>query len=150
LRALATEDLHVTLCFLGGKPLDAVPAILGVVAGVAGLPAAPLRLGEGLWLPRRGPRVLAVGLEDSSGRLGAVQAALSDGLAGGGWYRPERRPFLAHATVARVRHGARVRAADLPELPDVAFLGSRVTLFRSKLSPAGARYEPLGSVELAS
>lgn len=150
LRPLADEGLHVTLCFLGGQPADQVHAVLAaVLAAVSGLPAAPLRLGDGLWLPRRGPKVLAVGLADPAGVLSAVQAQLSDALASGGWYRPERRPYLPHVTVARVRHGARVRAEPLAAPAALEFTGSRVTLYRSHLSPSGARYEPLGSVELS-
>jgi 2'-5' RNA ligase len=149
LRGLSDEALHVTLCFLGGVSADAVPELLALVAGVSGQPAAQLRLGEGLWLPRRAPRVLAVSLSDRDGRLGAIQSLLSDALAGAGWYRPERRAYLPHVTVARVRHGARVPARSLSAPEPLEFTGSRVTLFRSRLSPAGAKYEPLGSANLS-
>jgi RNA 2',3'-cyclic 3'-phosphodiesterase len=151
LRALTDDALHVTLCFLGSQDAGQVPSVLSAcLAAVRETPAAPLRLGDGLWLPRRGPRVLAVELVDLSGVLGAAQARLSDALAAGGWYRPEPRPYLAHVTVARVRHGSRVRASELSPPEPLEFTGSRVTLFRSRLSPSGARYEPLGSVELGS
>jgi ketosteroid isomerase-like protein len=39
---------------------------------------------------------------------------------------------------------------SLPRPPAVDFTGSRVTLFRSHLAAAGARYEPLGTVPLGS
>jgi RNA 2',3'-cyclic 3'-phosphodiesterase len=148
LRAVSTQNLHVTLCFLGAQPCGAVAPVLDVCAQLASLPAAGLRLGHGLWLPRRAPRVLAVGLEDDGGRLGAVQARLSAGLAAGGWYRPETRRFLAHVTVGRVRRGARVSPGELEAPEPVAFAGRRVSLYRSALGLAGARYEVLGGVEL--
>jgi RNA 2',3'-cyclic 3'-phosphodiesterase len=149
LRAVPPRSLHVTLCFLGSQPAAAVPEILSACSVVAGLPAVALSVQRSIWLPPRRPRVLAVELGDAAGRLGDVQAALSDALHAGGWYPPEARPFLAHVTMARVRNRARVRPRELPPLTSEAFAGSRVTLFRSRLGPAEARYEPLGSVQLS-
>ncbi len=149
LRLVRVEDLHVTLCFLGWQPASVVSAVLDACSVVAGLPAVRLVVGEGIWLPPRRPRVLAASLEDDTGGLVAVQRALSDSLSAGGWYTPEKRPFLAHVTVARVgSRGRAPRTLHDPAPPRHAFIGSRVTLFRSRLSAAGARYEPLGTVEL--
>jgi 2'-5' RNA ligase len=149
LRAIPAGDLHVTLCFLGAQPAGEVPNILAVCERVRGWPAARLALGDALFLPRRAPRVLAVGLDDAGGRLAAVQAELAQALGAGGWYRPDPRPFLAHATVARVRRGARVRARELPAAAPQDAVADRVTLFRSTLGHGGARYEGVGSVALA-
>ena len=81
-------------------------------------------------------------------RSARAQAALSRALESGGWYVPEKRRFLAHVTVARVRKGARVRREELPPPAADALRGSTVTLYRSRLGAGGARYEPLYSVEL--
>jgi 2'-5' RNA ligase len=152
LRAVQVESLHVTLCFLGWIEVGQVDAVTDACGVVRGMPAASLRVGPGIWLPPRRPRVLAVELDDLGARLGAVQSALSGALSAGGWYKPEKRPFLAHVTVARVGRGARVRrGSELPGLPDdLTFVGSTVTLFRSRLSPSGARYEGLASVETST
>jgi len=147
-RAVAVESLHVTLCFLGWVEVGEIEAVARACGVVAGMPAAELRVGRGIWLPARRPSVLAVELADDGGRLGAVQSALSEALAEGGWYRPEERPFLPHVTVGRVGRGARVgRGSELPDVPDGGSFGpTTVTLFRSRLSPSGARYEGLASV----
>lgn len=150
LRLIGPEDLHVTLCFLGWQDADEIDSILAACAGSAAQPAAGLRVDRAIWLPPRRPRVLAVELADASGTLSAVQADLSRALEAGGWYVPERRPFLAHVTVARVARDGRLRTRELVSPPAVAFEGSRVTLFRSRLSAAGARYEPLGTVLLGA
>ena len=149
LRPVAVESLHVTLCFLGAVEVASVDAVAAACGVVREMPSASLRVGRGIWLPPRRPGVLAVELLDEGGQLGAVQAALSEALAEGGWYEPEKRPFLAHVTVARVGKGVRVRRGlQLPSLTgDLSFSGSTVTLFRSRLSRAGARYEGLASVE---
>jgi 2'-5' RNA ligase len=150
LRLVREEDLHVTMCFLGWQGVGEVDSIASACGVLAGEPAAQLRVAGSIWLPRRRPRVLAVQLDDREGALARAQSRLSEVLESGGWYRPEARPFLAHVTVARVRGGARVRGTELDAPPGLALAGSTVTLFRSRLSPSGARYEGLASVELTT
>jgi 2'-5' RNA ligase len=148
LRPLSVDSLHATLCFLGwqtASEIDSIGAACGVVAGEA---APELSLGDARWLPPRRPRVLAVDLVDPSGALTRVQATLSQTLAAGGWYEPERRPYLAHVTVARVARGSRAPRAPLPSVSSLGFPAARVTLYRSRLLRAGAQYEPLVTIEL--
>jgi RNA 2',3'-cyclic 3'-phosphodiesterase len=152
LRAVASEALHVTLCFLGAKPEKAIAPLAELVqacaAGAGGV--AGLALGEPLWLPRRRPRVLAVALEDRHGELAALQARLVERLAEDGWHDPETRPYLPHVTVARVRGGKAPQGARAPAAPPAfVFDGAAVVLYRSRLSQAGARYEPLSVRRLA-
>lgn len=150
-RLVAPEDLHVTLCFLGWQGVGEIDAIGRACGAVAGSGVASLQVGEPVWLPRRRPRVLAVGLSDLEGVLGRVQGALSDVLVRGGWYEAQAREYLAHVTVARLGRAARVpasRARSLETPRRLTFEGSTVTLYRSRLSPTGARYEALASVEL--
>jgi 2'-5' RNA ligase len=168
LRLLADEALHVTLCFLGATPSSERYAI-GAACREATAAHGPLRLslGEPLALPRRRPRVVAVGVSAAAdtgerehrrdpgeigGELDELQAALSARLAAGGWYRPEPRPFLAHLTVARARSQARIDARALARLAPIEtppFVADTVTVFRSHTRPGGARYEPLVRVLLA-
>lgn len=150
LRPVARESLHVTLCFLGWRWVEEIAAIGEAVAGVVDRCRGPARLSvtQGIWLPPRRPRVLAVELADAGGVLGRVQGELSRALEAGGWYEPESRPFLAHVTAARVGRGGRVRRGELPPVPALEFEGSTVTLYRSRLSRGGAQYEPLAKVEL--
>jgi RNA 2',3'-cyclic 3'-phosphodiesterase len=148
LRLVRPEDLHATLCFIGSRPAREIEQIASACDVVAGEPVLESRLGEALWLPARRPRVLAVALEDADGALARIQATLSSALVAGGWYAPESRPFLAHVTVARVGRDARVRPHQLEAPPALDVRCSRVTLYRSRLGPAGARYEPLEVVEL--
>lgn len=148
LRPIAAEAMHVTLCFLGWLEEAAIEPLSGAVRDCAA-PVAALRLGAPLWLPRRGPRVLAVALEDPHGSLLALQERLVGSLVDGGWHRPEARPFLAHVTVARVRKDAHVRAQTLDAPPALVFAGAALTLYRSRLERTGARYEALARVPLA-
>jgi RNA 2',3'-cyclic 3'-phosphodiesterase len=146
-RPVAPEAIHLTLAFLGRRPETDVAAIEPILHAAAG-PAPRLRLAGALLLPPRRARVLCAALEDLDGTLAALQSHVSDGLAAAGLYTPEKRPFRAHANVARVRAGARApRAVDAAPQP-LAFAGEALTLFVSRLHPHGARYEPLVRVNL--
>jgi 2'-5' RNA ligase len=151
LREVAPDALHATLCFLGWRPADEIEQIGNACAhALVGRAAPALSFTGPLWLPRRRPRVLAVGLGDHSGALGEIQASVSLAMSGGHWYEPERRRFLPHVTVARVTGRARARPAELAPLRPEQFDGAAVTLYRSRLQPTGARYEPLRRVEFSS
>jgi 2'-5' RNA ligase len=144
------ESLHVTLCFLGTRPVDEAAAIGAAVVGCAA-PVPGLGLRAAAWLPRRRPGVLAIDLDDAQGACAALQRSLARSLAALGAYEPGRRRFRPHVTVARVRRGARVEDPAVPVLPALpAFAGAAVTLFRSELAPGGARYEALARAVLAA
>jgi 2'-5' RNA ligase len=89
--------------------------------------------------------VLAIGIEDESGALGELQADVSAALQELGAYEPEKRPFLPHVTVARVRRGRRVRPQRLPAPAPLPFTAPGLVLYRSHPGPGGARYEPLAA-----
>jgi len=151
LRPVATEALHVTLVFLGWQDETAAEAIAAAAFGAGAGAAAPeLRPAAVRPLPPRDPRLFALDLDDADGRATALQAAVSAALEGGGWYRPEKRPFWPHVTLARVKRGER-RVAPLPEAPAppaAPFEAGELTLYRSTLRPQGALYEPLARATL--
>lgn len=147
-RVVATESLHVTLCFLGSLDVVRVAALADAVSRVEGRPAARLETGGALCLPPRRPRVVAVSLLDRGGALAAVQSELSSALESLGVYASERRAFLAHVTVLRMRGGRRVRTSEVSDPPALTLVGSTVTLFRSRLGGGPARYEALAQAGL--
>jgi len=146
-RPVAPEAMHLTLAFLGRRPATDVATISAVLSAIS--PRAPrLALSGALLLPPRGARVLCASLDDPDGTLATLQARVSDGLQAAGVYTPEKRPFRAHATVARLRPRARApRSVDAAPEP-LEFSGQALTLFVSRLHPSGARYEPLTRLNL--
>jgi RNA 2',3'-cyclic 3'-phosphodiesterase len=151
LRPVRPEALHVTLVFLGWQDEKAAEAIASAAfEACSGLPAARLRAADVRPLPPRDPRLFALDLADEGGRASTVQAAISDALEAGRWYRPEKRPFWPHITLARVKRGERRVPAlpDDPAPPGEAFDASELTLYRSTLRPQGAIYEPLARMGL--
>ena len=140
-RAIAEADIHVTLVFLGDHPPDVVEPISAALSE-AWRPVGGLRLGSALRLPPRRPRVAAIEVEDPRGELAALQADVSGRLAALGLHTPERRPFLAHVTVARRSRGP--EGAVAPPAPGGEELDvSTLALYASRLAPGGARYEAL-------
>jgi RNA 2',3'-cyclic 3'-phosphodiesterase len=147
-RPVRDEALHLTLAFLGHRPSDDVEVITPLLEACAG-PAPPLALGPALLLPPRRARVLCAEVDDGAGELASLQGRVSAGLADAGVYEPEKRPFRAHATVARLRSGARSPRAAATDGPErLPFAGEALTLYRSSLRRGGAQYEPLVRVPL--
>ncbi len=165
LRPVAAEALHVTLCFLAYQPERAIERIAEVVQGVDPRPIEIRFAAEPAPVPPNRPRLFAVGAE-SEGAV-ALQAELSDRLEAERFYRPEKRPFWSHVTVARVkpskrsasdrrgrRRGRPVRVEAPPGPLPVELLepfgAVRVTLYRSLLRPTGAEYVSLAALDLSS
>jgi len=152
-RVLEPEALHVTLCFLGSRPVEEIDAI-GAVLERCAAHVGELSLGAPLWLPPRRPRALAVELHDAEGGLARLQGSLREALVQATDWEAERRRFRAHITVARLRGrggGRRSTPADplaLPATPPLRFVPESVVLYRSWLSPAGASYEALACTDL--
>jgi 2'-5' RNA ligase len=145
LRPVAAEALHVTLVFLGWQDESAAQTIFDAASdATVGIPAPLLRAGDVRPLPPRNPRLFALELDDQGDRASGLQRAVSDALEAGRWYRPEKRPFWPHLTLARVKRGER-RVAGLAgsPAPGDPFPATQLTLYRSTLRPQGALYEPL-------
>jgi RNA 2',3'-cyclic 3'-phosphodiesterase len=145
LRPVAPESLHVTLVFLGYLPEKEIGTVAATAFGAAGGLVPPrLAVQEVRPVPPRDPRLFALDLWDEDGRATVVQTAASDALAAAKLYRPEKRPFWPHITFARVKRGERRAPAVAAEgLPTEPFEAADLTLYRSHLSPRGARYEAL-------
>jgi 2'-5' RNA ligase len=145
LRLLEHELLHVTLCFLGERPVGEIEAIGQAVAACAA-PVGELSLGAPLWLPPRRPRTLAVELhDDERGALQALRDEVVQALAGVCDFEPERRRFRPHITVARMRAQNAPRDRALPATPALSFVPRALVLYRSWLSRSAASYEALVS-----
>ena len=139
----------MTLVFLG-RESAAVATIWETAATAArGLAAPAFVARKGVWVPPRRARLLAVDLEDSEARGAAVHAAVSDALLEAGLHEAEARPFWPHVTVARVRGRARIRETSPIAIPGTPFDATVLTLYRSDLHPAGARYVALERLTLA-
>lgn len=165
LRPMRPEALHVTLCFLDRHPEAAVARIAELLGRA---PDGPVTLQfdpEASPMPKGRPRLYAIGGVSES--ASALQAELARTLGAEGFYKPEKRGFWPHVTVARVRserlapeagqrrgkgRPRRVKQAPkpLPKRLTAPFGAVRIALYRSDLKPQGAEYVRLAGVDLPS
>jgi 2'-5' RNA ligase len=144
LRLVDPEYVHITMAFLGHRPLDEVEPLAALVAGLAPAPEPiPLRTAGALWLSPRRPHVLTVAVADVAGALEELQTRLWDALEEGFAVVRERRRFRPHLTVARVRKGWTAPSHALPPAPERPLSAEALTLYRSHLGGGPARYEAL-------
>lgn len=152
MRALDAQLLHVTVNFLGSRPVEEIEPLSALVQSCVQPPMGQASLGAPLWLPPRQPRALAVEVHDDSGTLSELHRSLSADLdvAGLSSSSPTRgsrhRAFRPHVTVARLRRGVGPPRRTLAPTPQISFLPERLVLYRSWLSPEGASYEALAAI----
>lgn len=149
-RWIDVEHQHVTLNFLGWIESRLLPDVVAAVdaAGAAHGPADVALAPLGAFPRARRARVLWAGIDDPTRLLPGLAHDLGERLRAVG-YVPEEREYTAHVTLARLKIP---RPVDLFELPDPPghFTIDRVTLFRSRLSPSGARYEVVHEAYLSA
>jgi RNA 2',3'-cyclic 3'-phosphodiesterase len=141
-RVVPRANLHVTLAFLGHRPVGELAGIcreLGAAAAAAG----PIRLRASRYRETRSVGMLV--LDDLAGAAGKLALDLDGRLERLGVYEPERREWLPHVTVLRFRERPRLQP-DPPELGE--FAPSDAAAFLSRLRPSGAQYEVLESFAL--
>ncbi len=149
-RLVRPSQLHLTLVFMADVDAQRVPALSDVMN--LALPCAPFTLAFGGWgvFPPRGPaRVLWLGVEYGNAEVQALFDAVTARLASAG-IPGERRSFAPHLTLGRWRESSR---SPRPNLPPTGTVGvqrvTSVTLFHSRLLPAGSEHTVLARAPLA-
>jgi 2'-5' RNA ligase len=141
-RVVPPENLHVTLAFLGSRPAEEVPAIARELAAAAAA-AGPVRLRPESYRETRSVGMIV--LEDVGGAATALAEDVAERLERLGAYRREGRPWLPHVTVLRFKE----RAGLSPDVGNIRSISVvRSALYRSSLSPGGARYDVLETAAL--
>lgn len=153
-RWVARDNWHMTLKFLGrtwprllpvaeAAGRDVASTVVSFQVGFSGLGVFPR--------PSRA-RVLWAGLDDPRGHLAGLAEGLDTALVEE--FAPEKRAFTPHLTVARFTppipmrdHAEALAGTSINASP---FSVDRLVLYRSHLSPRGARYEALEEFPLGS
>jgi 2'-5' RNA ligase len=144
---------HLTLKFLGNIQQQRV-GDFSYAASRACEGIAPFEIsleGAGAFPQHGPPRVIWIGVKDSSGRLGKLQERLESESELKGFGR-EDRAFHPHLTLARLRNaeGAKALAARHKALGFGPFsVGvEELLVIRSELSPKGSRYTVISRHDL--
>ncbi len=154
LRWAVSENLHLTLRFLGATAPGRVPDVAAAAAAAAAAaPRFEVRLaGAGAFPSDARPRVVWLGIVAGVPQLRALAEMLGDELAARGWPRDER-PFRAHLTLARADgvpgagRGVAALAGAAASL-QAAWTADRLVVYESELGHGPARYRPLATASL--
>ena len=143
------DRMHLTLHFFGSADAPLEQRVRDAMARPIRETAFDLAFaGLGFFPDRGSPRVLWLGIRDGLEPLRRIQRALGEQLE----VPPDRDgPFTPHLTLARLKDRVpRTKAAKIADIPAVAGPSriDRVTLYESRLSPAGPTYVPLAAALL--
>ena len=153
-RWIAEENLHITLCFLGELKEESAERVATALTVPWNIEPFTLGLGSaGAFPPSGPPRIVWLGVNEGTRPLAEIYGELTTRLTPVG-YAAERRPYHPHVTIGRVKEADGAASRKMRDvLRQFAFNGgfrrvTSVTLFQSRLSPHGARYEALLRVPL--
>ncbi len=141
-RPVVRENLHITLAFLGHRPVEELDSILAALREAAA-DADSIRLVPEGYRETRSVGMLA--LKDLTGAAIRLAEDLFDRLERLRVYEREQRRWLPHVTVLRFRERPRL-TPPLPELGE--FSPSDAAVYHSVLRSTGAQYVVVESFAL--
>lgn len=147
-----TENFHITLKFIGACDAARVPKIEQALARVRALPLRLALQGVGQFPAVGKPKVFWIGVREEAA-LTALAEEVDVALSEVGFAR-ETRPYVAHVTLARVKHvrgvidGASLGSSSPGEA--IACDLSEIALFESTTTPAGPKYQVISRTPLSS
>lgn len=151
IRWVPSENLHLTLNFLGEIPAEKIEIIKTTLIEIASAhkPFTSNFSHCGVFPDLKHPRILWIGF-DQTGILKQIQKNLEEQLAPLG-FPPEKRAFSPHLTLARISGYA--SPAEVANIGDfmatingfepIPCQFSEIVFFKSVLLPAGAQYTRL-------
>ncbi len=148
------QNIHLSLRFLGEVSIELLPKAEAALSQAAKTCTA-FSIGftnTGVFPDVKRPRVIWLGLEDSTARLGRFKQEIDKALNDCG-FAPEKRAFKAHLTLGRVRRlkdtKRLISKLGTLVLPELALLEVKyIHLMRSQLRPQGPIYSVLETVQL--
>jgi RNA 2',3'-cyclic 3'-phosphodiesterase len=149
---VSPQNLHVTLQFLGEVDSTSARALTDRLSSPFALPPFEIGVaGLGTFPPAGPPRVVWLGIREGAAQLSALYRDVGLRLEGLGFTR-DPRPFHAHLTIGRVKGPLsapfRAAMAGAGAVDAGRCLVDHVTLFESRLSPAGAVYSVVATSRL--
>jgi 2'-5' RNA ligase len=153
-RWVRTNNLHLTMKFLGDTPEAVIPRLADTIDMVVeNHRPFEIRLDRLGGFPNlRKPRVLFYRISEGAGPLGRLARELNQALEDRLDLPAERKPFRAHITVARIKRPlppeVTARLAEAPPLPPVSQMVTSVDLMHSQLRREGAVYNRLKEIAL--
>ncbi|MFO0947800.1 MAG: RNA 2',3'-cyclic phosphodiesterase [Planctomycetota bacterium] len=154
-RWIPSENLHITLAFLGDVVTEDLPSLCNAVKEVCSQQES-YELGlrrMGAFPDLRRPRVLWVGVQRGLQESAELESALSDRIEPLG-YRRENRAYVPHLTIGRVKGRLRWRGPQKEQLAELdswdggCSVIESVKVMSSELAPAGPTYRTVATCVL--
>ncbi len=146
---VSPPNLHLTLKFLGEVPAETIEAVTeGLAEAVSGMEPFTLGFhGLGAFPGLARPRVIWMGVFQGARECQALQARVEEALARRGVPK-EGRAYSPHLTIGRVREPRGLASLQQAIAQDArkefgSLQVSSISLIKSELHPAGARYTEL-------
>jgi 2'-5' RNA ligase len=155
-RWVRSESLHVTLKFVGEKPIETVEDIKRALSSIRAEPVEITFRGYGFFPTAKAARVFWVGIESGPSLPSLAKAVDETAFALG--IPKEDHPFHPHLTLARgggrseppsknfQRLQEKLAALPTPDFGTMA--AHEFFLYQSQLSPGGTRYTKIASFAL--
>jgi RNA 2',3'-cyclic 3'-phosphodiesterase len=146
-----TENLHITIKFLGKVEADCIEIIKNIaLAAASSIRPFKIRFG----VPGSfGEKVLYISLTDEASGLTHLHRNLEIGLEKAG-FQKEKRPFRSHLTIGRVRSDKGIKPLiqrhRSASVESVEFEVAELVLFESIMSVSGSEYRKLATFPLLS
>lgn len=147
------EKLHLTMKFLGDCEERQLIELKKIVAGIATqISNFTIRIADtGTFPNARNPRVLWLDVKDAAGDLLKIHGLLEKDCEKIGFER-ERRRFVPHLTIGRVKEPDRARNLAEKHLKNkfepVEWLVSEIVIYESKLFSTGSVYSVVSKHKL--
>ncbi len=144
-----TENIHLTLKFLGDVKTKIIPSVMEMLGNVCQdlRPFDTTLTQPGVFPDLRHPRVVWVGLDDTERNLARMAESLEATLGNIG-FKKEKRNFQAHITVGRIKSGKNIQrlaeSLERYQLPANITQNIRgICLYKSVLTSGGPIYSIL-------
>jgi len=149
-RRIPSENLHITIKFLGSTSVDDISEIINILNDVGDKSTSPeITIKQPMLLPAARPKAISLAIQPSD-YLSALYTELELQLAQAGMAHPEHRRFNPHITVARMK--SKLSEHDAEHIKNwnftSSFAATTLTLFESVLKPEGPAYTPLTQFSL--
>lgn len=159
LKLTGPENIHLTIKFIGDIEESSINGLAKCISEcLEATKEFGVRIAEvGAFPAENKPSIIWAGLDKGADELKAIHGEINEKLDACGYSPKDDRPFLAHATLARVKSGSnrnklsqiiRESRKDKKLLAWEEFTVEKVALYKSTLTAQGPVYEILKEFSL--
>lgn len=142
------DKLHITLKFLGETDINLISEINSELENLLkNYKPFSLTFDKfGVFSKGKKPTILWIGLKEND-YLNKLAVEI-DNLANKFGFEKEKRKFIPHITLLRIKEKDEIYLKDIYklieiELPEINFIANKITFFKSTLLRSGSVYEPI-------